>query len=178
MPSLMVCPQDACWVPADLSALAGLLGDLGLTGDTCTDGGKNTFWPGQRFLNLIMFLGCSPRVSLAPQQDGEGQPVCRLLLRRYSDVQCLSSLHRPDVRCPHCKIAAKVNEDIAHNTQYLCAGCGVSVPVSDLDWRRAAGFGRFFLEVTGIFPHEAVPSDKLLDTLRRYAGVPWRYFYC
>jgi hypothetical protein len=47
-----------------------------------------------------------------------------------------------------------------------------------MNWRQLAGFGRFFIEVWGIFPHEAVPTEKLLKQLASHTpGVSWSFFY-
>jgi hypothetical protein len=177
MPSLLLHADDACLVPDDQSALVHLLTDLGLTGDTWEDEREYGFWPGQQFLSLVMFLGCSPLVGFDPHQAGEGQPVCRLLMHSYSDVKFLSTTPCPAGRCPHCRTGLKVAQDAPHDGVYTCPGCGRSAVVSDLDWRQGAGFGRFFIEIRGIYPHEAVPTDKLLDTLRDSSGTNWRYFY-
>ena len=47
----------------------------------------------------------------------------------------------------------------------------------DLDWRRQAGCGRLLLEVTDVFPGEAVPVSALLRGLEGLGAGPWRYFY-
>ena len=172
MPSLLLHPVDACWVPDDQGSFVHDLTRLGLIGTACEDG----FRAGQRFLELVMFLGCSPQVSLDPPPAGDSQPVCRLVLHSHSGVQFLSAKPRPAVRCPHCRLQAEVTEGAAHDSPYIC-GCGRSSALSGLDWRRGAGFGRFFLEISGIYPHEAVPADKLLECLRHTAGTDWRYFY-
>lgn len=60
------------------------------------------------------------------------------------------------VNCPHCK-----------TTSYI----------AKLDWRRKAGFSRFFIEISNVFESEAVPSDSLLEMLERMTGQAWDYFY-
>ena len=40
-----------------------------------------------------------------------------------------------------------------------------------------AGFGRTFIEIRGIYPSEAVPTDALLDKLQRLADGPWKTIY-
>jgi hypothetical protein len=46
-----------------------------------------------------------------------------------------------------------------------------------LDWKQQAGFGRRLIEVEEVFPGEAVPTQSLLDLLKRASGSGWRYFY-
>ena len=178
MPSLLLHADDACFVPDDRLAFAHLLTELGLTGDACEGECEYGFWPGKQFLSLVMFLGCSPHVALDPHEAGADQSVCRLLMHLYTDVKFLSARPRPAERCLHCRTRVKIAEGVPHDSVYNCTHCGRSSVVSDLDWRQGAGFGRFFIEISGIYPHEAVPADKLLDTLRDNSGTQWRYFYC
>lgn len=55
--------------------------------------------------------------------------------------------------------------------------CGHVVAAPRARWRHTAGFGRLFVEIPGIYPHEAVPADRLLDALAAATGVRWDYFY-
>ena len=61
--------------------------------------------------------------------------------------------------------------------RWSCPACGHQARPFDLDWRQSAGFGRFFVEVWGIHPAEAIPSDALLDALTRSTRKPWSFFY-
>jgi hypothetical protein len=49
--------------------------------------------------------------------------------------------------------------------------------VRDLDWRRGAGYASVFLEVGGIHPHEALPSDHLLHDLSLFSSCDWQHFF-
>ena len=49
--------------------------------------------------------------------------------------------------------------------------------LTDLSFRKAAGIGHTFIEIRGIYPSEAVPTDALLNRLQRLSGGPWRTIY-
>lgn len=177
MPSLLLHAADPCWAPREQTEVVRVLTGLGLSGAACGGGDDDVYLAGPAFLDLVMFLGCSPSVVLDPTEAVAGQPVCRLRLHHHNGVKFLSAAPGPAVRCPHCRTPARVHGNAAHDSLHVCSHCGRSTAASGLDWRRGAGYGRFFLEISGIYPHEAVPSDKLLETLRDYAGTRWHYFY-
>ena len=177
MSSLLLHPADPCWIPGDGDRFSALLEQLGLIDTALKAARHGDFRAGQQFLNLIMFLGCSPRVVLDPGEADQGQAACSLQYHLYPEVTFLSAASRPQVRCPDCRAPAGDVDTGSPAQSITCARCGHNSQISALDWRRAAGFGRFFLEIGGIYPHEAVPSDKLLDGLRDHSGVAWRYFY-
>lgn len=177
MPSLLLHPDEPDWVPADRADFVALLGNLGLIDAASEAGEGSVFRLGRQFLDLVMFLGCSPHVVIDPQDPDGGQPVCRLRYHVYSDVRFLSARMPPAVRCPHCRAPASGGVQRAPDRPFSCPQCGRISAAQALDWRQAAGFGRCFLELSGIYPHEAVPSDRLMETLRNYSRSPWCYFY-
>lgn len=177
MTSLLLHPEEAGWAPQDQAAFIGLLADIGLI-DTLTDtGNTNTFRLGRQFTALVMFLGCSPQILIDPQDTGEGQPVCSLRCHRYPEIRFLCAGRLPAVRCPRCRAPASGVMSAAFDKVFMCPQCGRDCEVYKLDWRQSAGFGRYFLEFTGVYPHEAVPSDRLMQSLSSCSGCAWRYFY-
>ncbi len=179
MPSLYLCAADSHWVPAATDELLRRLDALGLLALSPAGGRPATdrFPPGAEFPTLVMFLGCSPRVPMAPAEALGGQEPCCVRQHLYSTPRCIGNAAAVKPRCPACRTAHAPFEPVAAHTRHRCPACGKSAAVSELDWRQAAGFGRYFLEIGGIHPHEAVPSDKLLATLGEHSATPWRYFY-
>lgn len=45
------------------------------------------------------------------------------------------------------------------------------------NWRKSAGFARFFIEITEIYPKEAIPQPGLLSALETMSDERWKYFY-
>lgn len=91
-------------------------------------------------------------------------------------MRFIAAQRRPPARCPHCRCEAVIDEPVADKV-YTCPGCDERMRAHQLDWRQAAGFGRFFIEVSGIYPHEAVPADRLLQRLRDFSHGDWNYFF-
>ena len=177
MPSLLLHPDKPDWIADDRAEFVGLLGDLGLIDVASAAGDPSVYCLGHQFLTLVMFLGCSPHVLIDPRNAGEGQPVSDLRYHNYPEPRFLSARKPTAVRCPGCRAPASDVVPGRPNKLFTCPQCGRVSAVGDLDWRRSAGLARCFLEITGIYPHEAVPSDVLMDRLRGYSGSAWRYFY-
>jgi len=177
MPSLLLHADDPLWQAADPDSLAGALHQLGLIGSFTASEHVAEFLAGEEFLRLVMFLGCSPQVVLDPVLAQQGQAVCLIRLLSYREVTLLTAKSMPAVRCTKCRAAVDRSSAGSFEARYRCQQCGNECRVSDLDWRQSAGFGRCFIEVNGIHPHEAVPSDKLLNALHAYSHCNWKYFY-
>ena len=176
MHSLLLSCKDPLWRPVSPDHVAGALTAVGLTGER-EEGEALLYRAGERFLTLIMFLGCSPQISLTAREAENGQPVCRIRLHDFRTVQLLESRPAPALRCAACRASQKRPPSLEYDLQQYCSGCGESVPLYQLDWRRGAGFGRFFVEVEHVFPHEAVPADGLMSILEALSGSRWDYFY-
>jgi len=177
MPSLLLHADDPMWQPADPDSLASILSDLGFTRPLSASDRVDEFLAGEHFLKLVMFLGCSPHIVLDPELAEQGQAVCHIRLLNYLEVTLLRGESKPAVRCAKCRAAVELSRACSFQARYRCQQCGNESRVSDLDWRQSAGFGRCFIKVSGIYPQEAVPSDKLLNALHTYSHCNWKYFY-
>ena len=188
---LILAPVDPDAVPADADGLSTALQRLGLLGAPFPLAGRTHHLPGERFLDLVIFLGCSPVIALAPPPGTPTDPAvhahafCHISIW-YAGEQPLFVHGRNTTppRCIKCRrreehwqalITAWASE--AETYRWRCSGCGHQAQPFELDWRQSAGFGRFFIELWGIHPAEAVPSDALLNTLTRSTAAPWSYFY-
>ena len=176
MHSLFLHCENPLWRPDSAGEVARLLGGMGLTGAAQADDAL-LFDAGEQFLALVMFLGCSPQVSLDAQAAADGQPVCRVRLHEAPAVRLLASRPAPALRCPACRAPQSCPDPVAYDRVLTCAACAESFPLHRLDWRRGAGFGCFFVEIENIFPHEAVPADGLMSGLEAFSGARWQYFY-
>ncbi|MCO6414357.1 MAG: hypothetical protein J5I92_16605 [Thiogranum sp.] len=177
MPSLIVCPEDAFWLPGDLGEFAGVLRTLGLLGSDWPSGASHEYVAGDAFLKLIMFLGCAPRVVLDPELAAHGQTVCAVRFVSHDNPVLLTSVPLPAARCPGCRRPAALMEDPEPDAYHFCRHCGLQNRLRDLDWRQGAGYGRFFIQLSGIYSHEAIPSDKLLMELQSHSRCKWTHFY-
>ncbi|TNG00502.1 MAG: hypothetical protein EP297_03625 [Gammaproteobacteria bacterium] len=134
---------------------------------------------GSAFLELVTFLGCSPNISLAPQDD-TGQGFCFIRLHKFNVLPRLFS--GSNSVAPHCKRChQKRNEWFeileTRNEAGLCTQCTRMDLVDLLTWRKRAALTQLAIEVMNIYPHEAVPSPILIGQLEKYSGVRWGHAY-
>ncbi len=188
---LLLTPNDPQVVPADAESLVRELGILGFAGTPFLLLGRTHYLPGDRFLELVTFLGCSPVVALGPPLDAPADPAahadafCHVGIRYAGEhPEFISGRNTAPPRCRECRHREpdwqKMIEAWRSSPEvyrWLCPTCGHHASPFELDWRQSAGFGRFFLEIWGIHPAEAVPGPALLETLRHAAGEPWGHFY-
>lgn len=180
---LMLRPAQPELIPPDSAALRQRLAALGLTGAPLIFEGREHYRPGENFLRLVTFLGCSPVVSLG-EPGLTGDEFCHIDVDGPHDtIQFVSGNNAKLPRCPGCgyrieewpSLIAQWRDDNAYI--WRCPLCSKEYPPPRLRWRQCAGFGRYFIRVWGIFEGEAVPSDELLATLREVSGFDWGYFY-
>ena len=135
---------------------------------------NNSGSPGAKIMDFITFLGCSPAL-----QRGEIESLIRFHQRDH--IFALGGESIVALRYPGCKhLIQHATELLARypeHTSWQCPECGRQGEMEAINWRQSAGFSTLFIEVTRIFPREAVPSDKLLVRLREQTGLQWRWFY-
>ncbi|NKN33909.1 hypothetical protein HF203_11820 [Marichromatium bheemlicum] len=176
---LVLTPTDPHARPG-VRLLISQLTQCGFIGAPTRRGG-GVYQVGDAFLSLVSFIGCAVRIDATGQGQG---PWCRVGISRPSSRTrpCLGR----NTRAPRCHSCRERLEDWARRLElwhdqprsgWRCVGCGVVRPPWSWDWGRGGGFGRSFVEITGVFPGEAVPTPALLDLLTRASGLNWRYFY-
>jgi hypothetical protein len=188
--ALVLHPEDPFATPPQDAAILRALTGVGLAGRALSCAGQVLHLPGERFLELIVFLGCSPYVQIVPP---EGRDPCQALdafchLRMQRAERLGPALRRArnaaPPRCPACRSPAPgwattpaAAEAVTALEPWRCASCGWTGSLHALDWRQCAGFAQVFVEVWGVHPGEAVPSDELLSALGAISAGPWRWFY-
>jgi hypothetical protein len=170
-----------------LSAWDGLVDELQAVeflGEPLAGENRKRFLAGERFLQYITFMGCSPSVELTAPADGS-LDFCHVRLSElYEHPQFRGASQNVFARCPQCRKRIS-NWDHALSawridsraTSFQCDQCGAQVSLYDLGWRHTAGFARLFLDVYSIYPQEGIPTDQFLSLLETQTGVPWSYFF-
>lgn len=180
---LILHPEAADAAPDDSTALLQGLKELGFLGPQLEhDGGQTHYRPGEAFLQLITFLGCSPVVSLG-EPGKTGDEFAHIELALAPEPAFIVGDNAKPPRCPHC--GARPPDWKAHipewrgapRARWHCPECDGESTVAEMRWRKCAGYARTFLKVWGIFESEAVPGDRLMAYLNGAGLGPWKYFY-
>ena len=178
---LVLCPVDPGWVPGNSHDLQQLLQSIQLIGEPFN--GEMHFLAGNSFLDLIAFMGCAPDIELEPGDDGRA--FCHVhLVVATAGIEFHGGEHSHAPRCPRCRSAVndwrnRVSDwrGEAADTCWSCRRCGHRAEPWEFNWRKSAGFGSCFIEISNIYPREAIPQQQLLDTLNSRYGTDWQYFY-
>lgn len=161
----------------------------GLIAGTFRDHGRQYYLAGERFLESIVFLGCSPQLRLSPPQGddpaGQQEEFCHVQIEATPGrTQFLGMDNTREPICPNCGCRVTDWREMVHtwthnpaDYHWQCPGCSTRWPVAALNWRKSAGFARCALLIWGVHESEAVPAEPLLSRLRGLTGSPWRYFY-
>lgn len=179
-PRLIFHPVQADCV-VDTTNLVTRLHELGLLGEPRDAAEAQSFFAGERFLELLTFLGCSPVIALSPE---EGEGYCYIDIETYDKARLVSGSQSFQPRCKQCRAAIPDWEsryaprDDMLRASLTCPQCGETSPLSALNWKHAAGIARQMIVIHNIYLHEAVPGDKLLQSLESLTpGSSWNYFY-
>jgi hypothetical protein len=181
---LLLHPRDPQVVPGGAQRLVATLRTLGLIADPFELHGRIHYAAGERFLELISFLGCMPFLVLDPVVGlaGQSHAFCHVAVPAPSPVPALrtsgGTLPPP---CPACGARpdtwrAWLGEG-SDDRRLICPGCHQALVPSALRWRRTAAYARTWVEVWGVYPSEAVPAKRLLTTLGTVTGTAWDYAY-
>ena len=175
--------RDPDYIPDSVAQIELVLLEMGLIGKPWGEASQQRYLIGDRFLQLVTFLGCAPAIELAPPGNGE-TAFCHVGISRfYPSARFLADVQVTLPRCPHCR---KRFEDWQSAIQQWqanpayqapCPACQKYVSPSELDWRQSAGIGRFFISIFNIYPREAIPTESLLHALAQATHQSWDYFY-
>jgi hypothetical protein len=183
---LVICPEDSECPPPSIEHLAAFLATIGLTGDVIRQDvytRKHQYMTGERFLDLIAFLGCSPNIKLEPDKDHQSFCHINIFVNQGESLAFKHGRQTAPPRCPACRKplgdwrALIENDMLPEDRMWTCPACGKVARPWQYDWRKTAGFGRCLIEITDIFPKEALPQTTLLDALAQQFSMNWTWFY-
>ena len=70
---LVLHSSDPAYAPASLTELEQALRQAGLIGNLWGEEAQHRYLIGERFLQLVSFLGCAPAIELQPPATGVGE---------------------------------------------------------------------------------------------------------
>jgi hypothetical protein len=83
-----------------VSVLLKPLTDIGFIGNGCHES-NNDYLPGDRFMDHVTFLGCSPSIALSPE---DGDNYCFIRIHEAAKVPVLyAGKNTPAPYCPQCQ---------------------------------------------------------------------------
>ncbi|MAT65970.1 MAG: hypothetical protein CMN57_10035 [Gammaproteobacteria bacterium] len=182
---LILFPQRDDVSEAQRTALLSHLLGCGFLGQAFELDGREHFTTGARFLDQLVFLGCSPHIETEPPADPEARDraarqgrFCHLHLTRLLPRARFRANPRARVRCPACRKSVAATELLTGSgTDRTCAHCGHEAAITDWNWQGHAGYANLFLEVWGIHPGEAAPTEGFIQTIEKITDSPWSSFY-
>lgn len=174
--SLLLFPRSPAWHPQRIDTFSEHLSVLGLAGDSID---ATRRYAGERLLDYITFMGCAPSIRFAP--DITSDKYTHFRLHSFANITAMIGDHARAPSCPHCRKALDSWKTLPRvfkkNTAWRCGHCGESSAPWMYQWRRSAGFARVFIEITDIYPKEALPQQALFDALNPIGDIGWDYCY-
>jgi len=175
--SLFLCPRQHDFTLNEDSALISVLQEIGFISKKInTQEADLCYFTGDYFLNYVSYMGCSPAIQFEASEGKGG--FCFVQIHHYDSAKLIHS--KKQSRAPHCPTCRKPVKDWykhSASTTILCEACNTTSSIETFDWRKMAGYARLFIEITDIFPKEAIPQKLLLDKLSNITNVEWQYFY-
>jgi hypothetical protein len=187
---LVLHPRDANFALTSWDGLVARLREVAFLGEQLGEqldkslNKQNRFLVGERFLQYITFMGCSPSVELAPPTDGS-LDYCHIHFSEITpEPRFRSASQNVFARCPQCRkrisnweqaVSSWTKDSSADN--FNCDKCGEPISLTQLGWRHTAGFARLFIDIYSIYPQEGIPTDPFLSLLETQTGTQWDYFF-
>ena len=173
--SLFLYPDISDFVSEDSSAFIAALQQINFISQAVDNTETHHYFTGNKFLDYIAYMGCAPAIQF---EENENNHFCFVKILNFTSATLIHS--QQQARAPHCPECQKsVNnwQNSITSTTLQCHHCGTSSNIGTFNWRKMAGYAKLFIEITDIFPKEAMPQKILLDKLAGMTGVEWSYFY-
>jgi len=179
--SLFLCPSQSDFALDNISGLVSALQVAGFIAHPLhATRENNAFFTGDHYLDYVAYMGCSPSIQfdISSTSGNPDSNFCHVKIHLYDTERLIvSQQHARAPHCPGCSKPVKNWQDNRIGTQILCDQCNRLAAIEDYNWRKMAGYARLFIEITDIFPKEAIPQQLLLDTLKSFSKTGWLYFY-
>lgn len=175
--SLYLHPKQADFHVDDLSAFIHALQTIDLIAHKIdTEKTEQHYFTGEKYLDHIAYMGCAPSIQFETGDTNEN--FCFIKIHQQAAAILIHS--QKQSRAPHCPACSKpVKNWSGKKTESTihCDLCDTTSNIENFDWRKMAGYAQLFIEITDIFPKEAIPQQILLEKLAGISGVDWQYFY-
>ncbi len=174
--SLFLHPAKHRIAPEDIPQLISALKEIGFISNNIKGQSQNNFFTGKHFLNYIAYMGCAPAIQFAVSENNEN--FCYIQIHQYETAELIySKVQSRAPHCPHCKKPVKDWQQHKSGSIISCNQCNTSSDIEDYNWHKMAGYSQLFIEITDVFPKEAIPQQTLLDELAGITDTAWQFFY-
>lgn len=181
---MILFPCEAHYAPESWAILAGALQETEIIGSSFGEHQDYRFLVGDKFLQYVTFLGCSPHIELQPPADGSLN-FCHFQFSQFKQNPIFRhASNNVFARCPQCgKRIATWQHPVSQwreNPQcfmFACEKCHAEISLYQLSWRHTAAVARVFIDIFSIYPQEAIPTDQFMRVMQNATGEKWDYFY-
>ena len=182
---LILFPQRDDVAAPQREALLDHLRASGFLGRPFALDGREHYTTGTRFLDQLVFLGCSPHIETEPpaapaERDAAARRggFCHIHITPVLAQPQFRANNRARVRCPACRQSIAATElPPDPGAVHGCSRCGHQAPVAEWNWQGHAGRANLFIEVWGIHPGEAAPTEGFIHALEKITDSSWSSFY-
>ena len=174
--SLFLHPVAHNFFLEDIQAFTASLQKISLISHTINEEDTHDYFTGDKYLDYIAYMGCAPTIQFEASESNLG--FCFIKIHNDETAKLIHSQQQAKAPlCPNCKKPAKNWQHKRTETIIKCTQCGKTINIDDFNWRKMAGYARLFIEISDIYPKEALPQQSLLDKLADITGAEWSYFY-
>jgi len=175
--SLYLYPEQHNFTPNDILSFISALQDINFISQPINIKVSDyRFFTGNSFLDYIAYMGCAPAIQFEAGKNNS--KFCHVNILHFDSAKLMHS--QTQARAPHCPNCQKPVKNWTGNktqSQIMCDQCNTMSNFEEYNWRKMAGYARLFIEITDIFPKEAIPQQLLLDKLANISDTNWLYFY-
>jgi len=184
--SLYLAPDQANFKVKNFSTLANALRKIRFISheidlqDIAPQEQNTHYFTGDKFLDYVAYLGCAPAIQFeaSPNSNNNNSNFCFIIIHCYKSARLIHSQKQTRApHCPNCEKPVKDWQDRKTESTISCNHCNTTSNIEDFNWRKMAGYAQLFIEITDIFPREAIPQQLLLDKLSNITNTGWQYFY-
>jgi len=168
----------------DIRKIIDNLRSLQFIGESYDQQNEFCYLIGERFLDYISFVGCSPKINTEPSYSGDRNFYHVCLNDFHHHLEFIAGSVTKSPACPNCRATEEQWKDLVsewkadkQHYQWHCPNCHKYIPVPEMNWKKSAVFSKFSIAVHNIFPNEAVPNEELLKDLHHGTGAIWKYVY-
>ncbi len=160
----------------NIPSLVTELQKINFISQAVTEQDNHNYFTGDKYLDYIAYMGCAPSIQFAASKNNRN--FCLIKIHHYATAKLIHSKTQvKPPQCPHCNKPVKNWQQNKTSTTVHCDLCHSRSSIEAFNWRKMAGYAQLFIEITDIFPKEAIPQQLLLDKLSNITNTDWQYFY-